>query len=135
VSQENVEIVRRAAQAAMRRPRPDWETINELFDAGHRLHSLLGELEGGDESGAAGWRGLRQRLELTGEYSFEIEDLREATDGRVVALGRSRMHATLGDVSVDQQRAAVFTLRAGKIYRTDIYPTWAEALESAGLAG
>jgi hypothetical protein len=45
MSEENVEIVRRATEAALRRP-PDWNTVNALYHPRHELISLISRVEG-----------------------------------------------------------------------------------------
>jgi ketosteroid isomerase-like protein len=134
MSEENVEMVRRAIEAATRQPAPDQRTVDELFHPAHEFHSLIGEMEGGDARGATGLRQLRQRMSAAGEWSIKIEDVREGHDGRVVVLMRTLLHSKLGDVPVAQQRATVASLRDGKIIRTDIYATWDEGRQAVGLA-
>jgi hypothetical protein len=55
MSQENVEIVRRASEAALRRP-TDWDTVNALYHPEHQLISLTGRVEAASEVGDQGWR-------------------------------------------------------------------------------
>ena len=52
---ENIDIVRRGMQAAIRRPEPDYATLNELYDPDHELVSRMSELEGGGHRGARGF--------------------------------------------------------------------------------
>ena len=47
MSQENVEIVRRAFQAAFRKPKPDVDTLNALYHSDHEFVSLIQRIEGG----------------------------------------------------------------------------------------
>ena len=37
MSEKNVKIVRAAIEATMRRPKPDWETVNALFHPDHEF--------------------------------------------------------------------------------------------------
>ena len=65
MSQENVEIVRRAFEAAIRRPRPDFDTVNALF---HPEHEYVSRIELGLEGGSArGGRGYRDWLTTAAE--------------------------------------------------------------------
>jgi len=47
MSQANVEIVRRAYEAVIRKPKPDFATINDLYHPDHELISLISLPEGG----------------------------------------------------------------------------------------
>jgi hypothetical protein len=68
LSQANVEIVRRAVEAAFRRPKPDFATINELYHPDHQFISLLDVLEGGKRRGARGFRDWLLNIEDAVEY-------------------------------------------------------------------
>jgi hypothetical protein len=60
VSQENVEIVRRAFTAVNQRPKPDFATVNVLHDPDHEFISATTGVEGRSFPGRApsvnGWR-------------------------------------------------------------------------------
>jgi ketosteroid isomerase-like protein len=133
MSEQSVEIVRKVITAFWRRPAPDWETLNKLVHPDHELHSLVEAMEGGHAPGREGGRDFRERMDETGDWSVEIEDVREADDGRVVALLRWRIRPKRADRTLEQRRATIFTLRGRKVVRTDIYATWPEALEAVGL--
>ena len=133
MTKRNAQIVRRALEAAVRRPEPDRKTLDQLFQPDHELHSRVEAMEGGPASGGQGLRDRRERTDEFGDWNGNIEDVREAPDRRVVALLQWRVRSKLGDLPLEQRRAAVSTLRDGKICRTDLYATWAEALEATGL--
>jgi hypothetical protein len=65
VSQENVEIVRRAVAAALRRPKPDFATMNELYHPDHELVSRADAFEGGSHRGMRGYRDWMRGVEET----------------------------------------------------------------------
>ena len=46
MSEENVELVRRAFEAGIRKPKPDFATVNALFDPDHELISFTSRVEG-----------------------------------------------------------------------------------------
>jgi ketosteroid isomerase-like protein len=133
MSSDNKDLVRRALSAAMRRPEPDWDAMSDLFCADHELRSLLTDIEGTHPSGEKGARDFFEQLDSTGEWSIEIEELRDAADGRVVAFTRMQMRTKLGGVPLEQRTAAICTLRDGRILRTEVYPTRDDALKAAGL--
>jgi ketosteroid isomerase-like protein len=133
MSQENVEIVRRAAEAAFGRP-PDWDTVNALYDPNHELIPLTSRVEGGSAVGAGGWRTWRKRMDETGEWDFETDEIRLAPDERVVIVGRFHLRGDRSGAEVETPLGAVVTVRGGKIVRTETYPSPKEALEAAGLS-
>jgi hypothetical protein len=65
MSSANVDLARRAFQAAARRP-PDWETVNATYDPEHELVSRFDQLEGGSSKGASGFRDWMARMREAG---------------------------------------------------------------------
>ena len=79
---ERVELVRRAFEAASRRPKPDFATVNALYHPDHELVTPLSRLEGTTYSGAAGfgkwlrnmnddWEGLTVRVDRVASGASE----------------------------------------------------------------
>jgi hypothetical protein len=60
MSEENVEIARAAIEATLRRPKPDYDTMNVLFHPDHQYLSLLRMVEGGKVKGTPSARTPRQ---------------------------------------------------------------------------
>ena len=56
MSQENVEVVRLACEAAGRRPRPDFGALNALVHPDHEMFTVQSLVEGGSYHGARGFR-------------------------------------------------------------------------------
>jgi hypothetical protein len=56
MSEENVEIARRAMTAAFQRPKPDFATVNALYHPDHELISGLSDVEGRSFPGIRGFR-------------------------------------------------------------------------------
>jgi uncharacterized protein len=133
MSQENVEIVRRALQAWERSdlkgaadlldPEVEWRMPPNIPEAG--------TYRGRDEV----MRRLEEFLEAWDDLAVTVEELIDAGD-RVVALvrysGQGRGSGIeIGGVSTDAQ---VWTLRDGKALRVELYGGTADALEAAGLS-
>ena len=131
MSQENVEVVRRAFQvlaaegmdAALAFFAPDcvWYTSDRFPDA-PVFH------------GHDGIRRLRATFtEIFDDWRFDVRDIHDA-QGRVVALihmvGEPRGSAS----SVSQPMGLVVDFRTGKIGDVRAFATWADALEAAGLS-
>ncbi|MFL5865517.1 MAG: nuclear transport factor 2 family protein [Thermoleophilaceae bacterium] len=132
MSQENVELVRRAYEA--------WNAGN--FDAASELLSpemewqMPPNLPESDtwRSKAEVQRGLEDFMESWKELRAEVQDLIDAGD-RVVALVRFRGRSAVTElelqgVSVD---AAVWTVRDGKLAKVEMYGGTEAALEAVGL--
>ena len=132
MSQENVELVRRAYEA--------WNAGN--FDAASELLSpemewqMPPNLPESDtwRSKAEVQRGLEDFMESWKELRAEVQELIDAGD-RVVALVRFRGRSAVTElelqgVSVD---AAVWTVRDGKLAKVEMYGGTEAALEAVGL--
>ena len=134
MSQENVDVVRAAIDAANKR------------DADGFLACLDPEVMWDDTEGFAGLRRVYSGLadvrdwfqaavvEPWDSLHMAIEDLTEASDGGAVAVGgsisaRGRASGAEADIRVWQ----VLRLRDGKITRRQLYWTRDEAFEALGL--
>ena len=131
MSQENVEIVKRAAEFLERR---DWQGMTDLFDPNVELHGTVGGLEEGKVL-----RGLSEIIrafdtehdEVWDEHRIEPREFIDAGD-RVVVLQREYQRSKSGaELVIDT--ASILDLRDGRIVRMQGYMNPAEALEAAGL--
>jgi ketosteroid isomerase-like protein len=135
MSQENVEVARRALEAVFRRPKPDFATINALFHSEHEHVSGIGRVEGGLSVGAKGFRNVLDNMSEAWEsWEAHIEQARSIDDDRVLLAVAFRGRSRLAGVPVEQQAAEVMTVRAGKVVRTENYSSPEEALKAVGLA-
>jgi ketosteroid isomerase-like protein len=132
VAQENVEAVRRGIDAYVA---GDWEAWFQEFDP---------EIEWEETSGlgpdAGTYRGIHEVrqavtswLAMWTDYGFEVSEYLDAGD-QVVVLAREFGRGRDTGVSVERELGQVHTLRDGKLIRTRLYGSWAEALEAAGLS-
>jgi ketosteroid isomerase-like protein len=67
------------------------------------------------------------------EWDFEVEELADADDDRVVAVMRQRGRLRGADSWVELRLGVVNTVTAGLIRRMQVFATRAEALEAVGL--
>jgi ketosteroid isomerase-like protein len=65
-------------------------------------------------------------------YRFEIEDLRDAGDERVMAVLRESARGKASGVDVERRSGWVFTFRNGKALRLEIYLDPGDALKAVG---
>ena len=124
MSQENIEVVRRALAALDRR---DVEAYLEVASPQIELTTFISELQGqGPITGHEGIRDFFRELWSFSEASeFQVEEVR-AVEGRVLAF--FVITATGRDgIQTSARVAGVYDLEHGKIRRT-------EALEAVGLS-
>ncbi len=136
MSQENVEIVRRAYEAAVRRPKPDFATVNALFHPDHEFVSPMASRIEADRQ--PGTRGFRSFLDTFGEtwesWEITVDQVRSIDDQRALVFGVLTAVGRQGGVPVEQRFAQVASIRDGKVTRTEVYSSPEEALEAVGLA-
>ena len=133
MSEENVEIVRQALDATSG---GDPNAPQAVFDPSIEW----------DMSGVAGWleervyRGeevgdfLRAWADSWQHWHFSFGEVREAAEDRVFAAIHEVGRGTESDVAVEQDRYLVFTLRARRILRVQMFSERLDALEAAGLS-
>ena len=134
MSQESVEIVRRASEAVCRKPTPDFDTINAVYHSNHEFVSLIQRIEGGVAVGSRGYRDwIAENDESWASWDLEFERVQGIDPARVLVVTKFAGVSKRGGVPVEQSNAAIVTVRDGKIARTVIYDSVEDALEAAGL--
>jgi ketosteroid isomerase-like protein len=136
MSQENVEIARRACDAAWRRPKPDFKTLNGLAHPDHEMFTVQSLVEGGGYRGAEGFREwLISWSEMFGEeWESSVADARALDEERVLITGWVKVRGLGGGVPVEQRFWVLMTLREGKVARSEVYTDRGQALEAAELS-
>src|SRR5262245_14211603 len=131
MSQENVELVRRAALAFAD---GDMEEAARILDPEVELHPPAEDPDvepvyrGPDGFGT--W--LQTWLEAWEEFEFRIEEVLDAGD-RVVVIYSQRGRGKASGVEIENRLGAVATVRDGRIVRGDLYLDPDEARRVAGL--
>lgn len=134
MSQDNVEIVRRAFEATAR---GDGASVLALHDPKVELdpsRSALGRLVGagvyhGHERVR---RFFHAYYEAWDHIDYDIEELIDAGD-QVVSLVNSRGRGRVSGVEVELRIPGVWTIQEGKIVRVVFFSSRDEALEAVGL--
>jgi ketosteroid isomerase-like protein len=136
MSQENVDIARRACEAAWRRPSPDIDTINALAHPDHELVTPESLVEGGSYRGAKGYRDwLTNFSEIYGEsWECKVEQARGIDDEQVLVTCFAKAQGARGGVEVGQRFWIVIRVVEGKIARSVFYTDPAQALGAVGLS-
>jgi ketosteroid isomerase-like protein len=138
MSQENVEVVRRAVEkvrAAMERGDP-----GAYFDPAIMADDVEWVLSASLE-GRTVWTGpeafvdfLRTWTEQFDDWSVQVERLIDAGNDRVVALMHQSGTGKGSGVPVEWNSGVIYELRDGRVLRATNYATFADALEAAGLS-
>jgi ketosteroid isomerase-like protein len=136
MSQENVEIVKRAMTARWDNAEPDVETVNALYHVDHVLTTDWGALGRKTHRGARGWGEVTADMNAAWQdWHQEVERLIDAGENGVVALVRLTAHGRQSGAPVDRLWAMVAEVRDGKIAASRAFVEPSEALKSVGLTG
>jgi ketosteroid isomerase-like protein len=132
VSQENVEVMRRVIEAWNRN---EEESVMPLFDPDVIVDATRRLVNPKTYAGIEGVRAmLADRDEVWEEFRFEPDEFLDAGD-RVLVIGRWVGQGRGSGVEVVQPIAHIFTLRDGRIVRSELgYSDRGTALKAAGLS-
>src|SRR6266550_6507645 len=134
MSQENVELVRSALQAGAKRPEPDFDTINALYDPDHVFVPATGTLGRTAAKGASGYKAWLEESKQTMPWTMEFEGAVEIATRTVLAETTMQFRGGSSEIEIEQRLWLVVTVANGKITRTEAYLDPAEALKAAGLS-
>jgi ketosteroid isomerase-like protein len=128
-----VEIVTRGVVAVTRRPKPDFDTMNDLYHAEHEWISRVSPIEGA-RRGASGFREWLLDIEETADLDMRLMEVEAMDEDRVLYVLSIRFRGKSSGVDLgEQEMASIATVRGGKIVRTESYTSRAEATAAAGL--
>lgn len=135
MSRENVDVVRRAWEAAANEP-VDLSAAAALYHPEHVLESQWGGVNDTTYRGGQGYQAFLADLRETwDDWQQQLDDVIDARGDRVVAAARLVAKGKRSATPVNQSYGVVFTLTEGKIVRTQAFLTLEDALEAAGLSG
>jgi ketosteroid isomerase-like protein len=126
MSQENVEIVRRAWQA------PDVESLFRLYDPEIVWESHFGPISGAYHGHEGVRQFFREWMEPLESFHVQAESFIDAGDSVVVATRVSARGKSGAEGEMPQ--AMVYKLRNERVIRVDIFETESEALAAVGLS-
>ena len=133
MSQENVEIFKRAIDAYNRR---DVEALLETLDPEVEWHSALMIPLGGKAAVYRGHEGIRKLFrdldEVLDEWQAEFPQIRDLGDW-VVAIGCVRTRGRGSGAETESPLASVSAIKNGKAVEVRTYLDPQEALKAAGL--
>jgi ketosteroid isomerase-like protein len=135
MSQENVEVVRRAWEAffdgdiesALGAFAPDvqWDVSRDIWG------SVVGGGEYRGTDGILAW--LRDLYSAWERFEMNVDELIDATGEEVITVLSARGVGLASGIEVEHHPASVATVRAGRIVRAVWFPYREAALEAAGL--
>ena len=132
MSQENVEIVRRAYEALGRR---DLHAFLELMHPSVKATSRILEVEGAVYEGREGMRRLVEGIwSVFPDWQSEVMEAREVDDEVVLAAIRNVGRGVGSGVEVDMTAWQAVRFQDGQAIWIHPYATEAEALEAVGLS-
>jgi ketosteroid isomerase-like protein len=134
MSEENVEVVRNAYDAWNRGDESLKASVAELYAADATVHPLPNapdtQIRAGRDEILTLYMELREAWE---RFEIEIEELVDAGEYVVVSLFmRGVMQGSA--VELDDRFGVIYSFREGKITETRFFPSFADALEAAGLS-
>ena len=132
MSQENVDVARRALAATSGGDPYGWRPLTDPSVE----WDMTGVPQWAEKSvyrGEEVWEFLRSWADSWQDWHFEVTDLRDASGDRVFSGIHEWGIGGESEVSVEQYRYLIFTLRSGRIIRVEMFSDREEALEAAGL--
>jgi|SRR6516165_9202046 ketosteroid isomerase-like protein len=132
VSQENVEIARRVAEAGARR---DFEEMDTLVHPDSEFVSILDQFEGRVWRGVPGYREWIATMADTIEMDWSDDEASALDADHVLLAHRLIGRGKLAGVPYEQRAWSVMTIKHGLVTRAEVYPSRAEALKAACATG
>ena len=130
MSQENIDRVKRGFEAFAR---GDLDTAFEFIDPSFEVNDrVVPEANPSERGPDALLANVRLVWEAFGEIAWEPREILDRDDQILVRVHMSaKGHHT--SLPIDEDVGHVYTMRDDKAVRLDIFRTWTEALEAAGL--
>ena len=132
MSRPNIELVKAGLQAGAQRPKPDFETINEVYDPDHVFVPV--SVETAEVKGASGYKAWLEAEEDVMPWTMEYEGAVEIGPRTVLAEATTQFRGGSSEIDIEQRLWMIVTVGNGKITRTEAYLDPAEALKAAGLS-
>jgi hypothetical protein len=115
MSEENIDLVRRGIEAALRRPKPDFAALDALYHPDHEFVSVVDfTLEGGSHRGMSGYRDWLLGIEETIQSRSRLE---QVTGDRRGAGSSHNAHPSRGQIerhSIRRGKVGVHRDREGR---------------------
>jgi ketosteroid isomerase-like protein len=131
MSRPNIELVKVGLQAGAQRPKPDFETINDVYDPDHVFVPV--SVETAEVKGGSGYKAWLEESEDIMRWTMEFEGAVEIGTRTILAEATMQFHGGSSEIDIEQRLWMIVTVENGRITRTEAYLDPAEALQAAGL--
>jgi hypothetical protein len=134
MSQENVELVRSAYSTLF--GSEEWSAwVEEFIAPDFEIEDrTLPEVSQGLRGPDAAYAEASYLRESFDEVRYEVEDLQQLSDDRVLVRVRASARGLASGLQIDGTIGHLWAMKARKVTRLDVYGTWADALKAVGLA-
>ncbi len=129
MSQENVELMRRTFE---RWNAGEREIDAEIAHPDMVVHSAMTNVKYHGYGGLRRW--MAEIDDQFDDWNLSIDQFRDASQGRLLALGAVRVRGRTSGVEFDQPMALLLTFAGEKLIELRTIADHAEALEAAGLS-
>lgn len=126
---DHIELARRAFEAASRRPKPDFETVNALFHPDHVFLPVAPEQT--EVKGGTGYRAWLADNEGVLPWTGQWEGAIEVGPHTVLCEMTMQFRGATSDIEIEQQVWVLITLADGKVSRSEAFLDPAAALAAA----
>jgi ketosteroid isomerase-like protein len=131
MSQENVEMVRRAIDSINRGHLAMEDTADDFeMDWSNSIGPLSGVYRGPEQVQKI----LDSFRDAWDQLQWEIQEVFDLDGERVLVVNRVRMRGRTSRVEVEATGVQLWTIRKGKLAGVKLYQSKAEALEAVGLS-
>jgi len=130
MSQENVELVRAGFEAWQRTRQLDFELLSPGIE--WVMHGTpAGDVTYRGRAGVRKW--FAEQDQAWADQWWEVEEVRETADGRVLALLTAHAVGRESGIPVSLPLANIWTIEGGRATHFEMFLDQAEALAAAGL--
>ena len=131
MSQENVELVRRAIDSINRGRLALEDTADDFeMDWSNSVGPLKGVYRGAEQVNGV----FQSFREVWDRLRWDVQEVIDLEGGRVLIVNRVRMRGRTSHVEVEATGIQVWTIRDGKLASVKLYQSRADALEAVGLS-
>ena len=131
MSQENVELVRRAIDSINRGRLALEDTADEFeMDWSNSVGPLKGVYRGAEQVNEV----FQSFREVWDRLRWDVQEVIDLEGGRVLIVNRVRMRGRTSHVEVEATGSQVWTIRDGKLASVKLYQSRADALEAVALS-
>ena len=131
MSQENVELVRRAIDSINRGRLALEDTADDFeMDWSNSVGPLKGVYRGAEQVNEV----FQSFREVWDRLRWDVQEVIDLEGGRVLIVNRVRMRGRTSHVEVEATGIQVWTIRDGKLASVKLYQSREEALEAVGLS-